>query len=606
MDNSCEILSTATTICTSKYAHVVGVLSSLNAQRRTHQSKLCDVELKMADGILHCHKSVLVTCSKYFEAMFSHDAMIENVEGKVDLSQFTIGVMDSLLNFIYTGDMQLSTDNVCERLAAARYLQIDGVVETCCKFIIESLSPANYADYLNEISCLSLRDTELEIQRYIESQMCDEFAAASEGQYSKLTFDYLRQLLGTDNNLPHIKSEYEIFKLAIMWLKEDPDTRREHTGQLLCECVRYPLIPLNDLTDHVLPYVCSKNDSNLFKAGIDAQTYHLRPDQHVSQYGGLRSTTLRFYTDAIITLPQKGSRFLQMWHHPIEESTAIATSNAPEFIRQDAAIAEMDGFIYVAGGQLNETGVRVVQRYNPRNNMWFVCQSMKQGRYSFSLTALDGKLYAVGGFANSSQHTPTVESYDVKNDQWTNVASVIGPTYHRHGATVVGDKLYIAGGERGAIQCYDPVINKWQCLVEELECLAKKRVREMCSIGDMLYILVTAADNREMKGWDIYRFSLDSGEPIPPMRDAKCCNELICTYLEMNMIRIIAHQLRDRITLVGFGSRTHGTTHVSEEKLSCYEINNEKFIYSEINSTFSSDIMQTRRVRVPKFMMNAE
>ena len=62
-----------------------------------------------------------------------------------------------------------------------------------------------------------------------------------------------------------------------------------------------------------------------------------------------------------------------------------------------------------------------------------------------------------------------------------------GPTYS-HGATVV-DKLYarglyVAGG--GVIQCYDPVTNKCECLVEE-QCFANKRVRQMCGIEGVIY-----------------------------------------------------------------------------------------------------------------------
>ncbi|XP_072014470.1 kelch-like protein 31 [Amphiura filiformis] len=583
-------------------AHVVDDLASLNVQR-SNQSELCDVELKMADGILHCHKSVLVTCSKYFEAMFSHDAMIENVEDKVDLSQFTTDVMDSLLNFIYTGDMQLSIDNVCERLAAARYLQIDGVVETSCKFIIESLLPANYADFLNEISRLSLRDTELQIQKYIESQMCLEFAADSEGQYIKLPFDYLRQLLGTDNNLPHIKSEYEIFKLAIMWLNADLDTRREHTGQLLCECVRYPLIPLTDLTNHVLPYVSSKKDSNLMKAVTDAQTYHQRPDLHVSQYGGLRSTTLRFYTDAFIGLPQTGSsRFLQIWHHfemghTVYLREAIATSNT-RVIPPGAAIAEMDGFIYVAGGDCTRVSprVRVVQRYNPRNNTWSVCQSMTHRRHSFSLTSLDGKLYAVGG----KKSPMTVECYDAKEDKWTEVASVVQPVYG-HRATTVGDKLYIAGGKHGSIQCYDPAINKWECLAEE--CLATMNLLEMCSIGSILYVGTWKTD--EDTAVTIHRFSLEKYESLTPLQlglyGDSTKGELVCLismYLEKNMIRIISS--------VTDSCPTSSSCYIDEIDPVTHRHRRRGNRYVHISAQLPAIFFHMRRVKIPKFMVDDE
>ena len=189
-------------------SHVIGVLSGLNAQRN-NQTDLCDVELNMADGTLYSHKAVLVTCSKYFEAMFSHENMVENVEGRIDLSQFSSDVMESLLTYIYTGAIEISDETLVNRLEAAQYFQVDGVVERCCQFMAQSLSADNYADFLNETSRLSLQDTESKIKLFIENNICLDFAEKSDTQFQKLPFDCAHQLLNSDNNLPNVKSEYE-------------------------------------------------------------------------------------------------------------------------------------------------------------------------------------------------------------------------------------------------------------------------------------------------------------------------------------------------------------------------------------------------------------
>ena len=324
----------------------------------------------MADGTLYSHKAVLVTCSKYFKAMFSHENMVENVESRIDLSQFSSDVMESLLTYIYTGAIEISEETLVNRLEAAQYFQVDGVVERCCQFMAQSLSPENYADFLNETLRLSLQETDLKIRMYIESEICIDFAQKSVAQFQKLSFDFVQKLLNSDNNFLNVQSEYEIFQLAVLWSQggETRDSRCEEVIKLLSECVRYPVIPLEDLTDHVLPYFLDKNDTNLLHAVIDAQTYHLRPDKHSSQYTGHRKATLRFFSDAIITLPQKGSRCLQMWQHSIGHSTAIPTANAPEYIPSNAAIAEMDELVYVAGGKTLGECSTLVQRYDPRND----------------------------------------------------------------------------------------------------------------------------------------------------------------------------------------------------------------------------------------------
>lgn len=59
-------------------------------------------------------------------------------------------------------------------------------------------------------------------------------------------------------------------------------------------------------------------------------------------------------------------------------------------------------FIYVVGGFDGTRQLSSVERYDTENQVWDTVDSIKIARSALSLTVLDGKLYAMGGFDGQS------------------------------------------------------------------------------------------------------------------------------------------------------------------------------------------------------------
>merc|ERR1711924_135715 len=121
--------------------------------------------------------------------------------------------------------------------------------------------------------------------------------------------------------------------------------------------------------------------------------------------------------------------------------------------RRDAGAAVMGGKLYVAGGYLNDdTGRRLpgtlssVECYNPLTNSWTTVAPMITAREQPAIAALDGKLYACGGWIQSSRTALTsVERYDPLTDAWETVAPM-KTARSEFSAAVLDGKLYVAGG----------------------------------------------------------------------------------------------------------------------------------------------------------------
>jgi hypothetical protein len=69
---------------------------------------------------------------------------------------------------------------------------------------------------------------------------------------------------------------------------------------------------------------------------------------------------------------------------------------------------------------------------------------MPTPRGFFGAGAADGKVYAVGGRVHGP---PPVESYDPDSDTWQRLDPMPGGERNRFGSTVLGEKIYVLGGE---------------------------------------------------------------------------------------------------------------------------------------------------------------
>jgi hypothetical protein len=59
-----------------------------------------------------------------------------------------------------------------------------------------------------------------------------------------------------------------------------------------------------------------------------------------------------------------------------------------------------------------------VERYDPMRNEWSIVSNMTSPRSGFGITAVNGKLHAVGGY-DGRNYLASAEIYDHKSNSWT-------------------------------------------------------------------------------------------------------------------------------------------------------------------------------------------
>lgn len=125
------------------------IMKYLNESRTSEfKNNLCDVVLVTESEKFHAHRSVLASCSSYFQSMFQLD-MQERDSCEIDMmdtaqTQMTADGLRKSLEFIYTSRIVLNMDCVIEVLRAAHYLQLQELLSFCCEYLVHNITDDNW------------------------------------------------------------------------------------------------------------------------------------------------------------------------------------------------------------------------------------------------------------------------------------------------------------------------------------------------------------------------------------------------------------------------------------------------------------------------------
>lgn len=155
--------------------------------------------------------------------------------------------------------------------------------------------------------------------------------------------------------------------------------------------------------------------------------------------------------------------------HLFAAENGIWTSKAPlptpVYTHSATALNEK---IYVVGGASDgTTPQKGIQEYNPTSDSWKMLTDMNYARADAAVIPFNGLLYVFGGHPQNARNPiATIEIYNPVTDSWTIKGSIPSP---RSGikAALVNNKIYLIGGINAdlslsnVVQEYDPVANTW-------------------------------------------------------------------------------------------------------------------------------------------------
>ncbi|XP_069647754.1 kelch-like protein 5 isoform X3 [Haliaeetus albicilla] len=447
--------------------------------------QLCDVVLVAGDRRIPAHRLVLSSVSDYFAAMFTNDVR-EARQEEIKMEGVEPNALWALVQYAYTGRLELKEDNIECLLSTACLLQLSQVVEACCKFLMKQLHPSN---------CLGIRS-------FADAQGCTDL--------HKVAHNYTMFLADMENNAL-FRDDIECQKLIMEAMKyhllperrpmlQSPRTkpRKSTVGVLFAvggmdatkgatSIEKYELrtnmwTPVANMNGRRLQFGVAVLDDKLYVVGgrdglktlntvecynPRTKTWSVMPPMSTHRHGlGVAVLEGPMYAVG----GHDGWSYLntvERWDPQARQWNFVASMSTP---RSTVGVAILNGKLYAVGGRDGSSCLKSVECFDPHTNKWTLCAQMSKRRGGVGVTTWNGFLYAIGGHdapaSNlTSRLSDCVERYDPKTDMWTAVASM-SISRDAVGVCLLGDKLYAVGGYDGqtylnTVESYDPQTNEW-------------------------------------------------------------------------------------------------------------------------------------------------
>lgn len=471
------------------------------------QGKLCDITLKVDGEIFRAHRIVLASTIPYFYAMFTHD-MIESRQKEITIRGIEASALESLINFAYSGKVNITASNVQSLLVAASFLQLLKVREACSEFLVKRLHPSNVVGirtFADTLGCPALVEATNKFIQMHFRQVClsDEFLA--------LPLKDAIEIFSWDQLF--VVSEEQVFEAVMLWVLHDQESRAPLLPVVLSH-VRLPLLSPQFLADRVAAEPLIRGCHRCRDLLDEARDYLLMPERrqllqgfrtrprwcpdvagHIYAIGGLSKSgdsqsSVEVYDPALrywqvseamsMTRSRVGVAVLRGQLYAIggfngldrlrtvevfnRESRTWSRVASMAIKRSAVGAAVLHDRLYVCGGYDGVSSLNTVECYNPERNDWTMVTSMLKHRSAAGVVAFDGHIYALGGHDGLSIFQ-SVERYDVQTGQWSTMPPMLTRRC-RLGAAVLHGKIYACGGYDGAsflqsTEAFDPVTQQW-------------------------------------------------------------------------------------------------------------------------------------------------
>ncbi|XP_039271551.2 uncharacterized protein LOC120345993 [Styela clava] len=197
----------------------------MSSLERLRKSKfLCDFAVKVGDKSFLVHRTVLAASSEYFERMFASN-MREVSDGFVIMKNVDQDAIAHCIDFMYTGDINFTSENIEPILHVSCMLQMIGLRNRCFKYLQSHLSPRNCISVIN-LGKMYHQKALIQQAENIISEDFDSFVS-SKMFPSVEKSDLLRYI-----QFSHVTCQTS-WRAVITWAKANKETRVEDIIELI-------------------------------------------------------------------------------------------------------------------------------------------------------------------------------------------------------------------------------------------------------------------------------------------------------------------------------------------------------------------------------------
>jgi N-acetylneuraminic acid mutarotase len=184
-----------------------------------------------------------------------------------------------------------------------------------------------------------------------------------------------------------------------------------------------------------------------------------------------------------------------------------------------ASAASLNGKLYVVGGEVSQLGPKIDRMlatgavFDPLSNSWSPIANMSVARVQPGVAALDGKVYALGGYS-ITQTLRSGEAFDRQTGLWAGIADM---SVNRAGSSAVAlnGQIYVIGGNGlKSGEVYDPVTDSWSAVADMSVVRANTGG---AALNGKIYVVGGWDGDKRTESGEVYDPATNSWSVIPPM-----------------------------------------------------------------------------------------
>ena len=321
--------------------------------------KYTDITLKIGqERTLKAHRVVLALFIPYFEALVGNNWKEEKKE-EVEILGLDESAVSDLIEFAYSGNINISRDNVPTLLEAADYLGIEFVKKSCGDFLKQGVDVKSCLGIWQLADVFALEELSIEAKKYALrhfTQVCKE------DEFPSLPIKLLTDLLSeeeicvvVEDLIPSVEEREKIVLQAVLqYIKHDTENRKTHLTRLL-HLVRLPTLSKEYLQEASADELLgSKFDELLEKA----KQLKLHPPE-------------KYMPDEKWAEPRKFAKYVFSWGHcfanggQVQPEIARCTNKEMfEDLENDHYVTGMELWIRQWGGKSVLGGLKVYYEDN--------------------------------------------------------------------------------------------------------------------------------------------------------------------------------------------------------------------------------------------------
>ena len=452
-----------------------------------------DVTIQAGAESISANRMVLACYSKFFESMFLSQIQ-EEFKYTVEIKEFDGQAIRSVIEYIYTGKIDINANNVMALLGAADFLQVDEVKKMCFDYLETSLTVDNCIDIMKATFLYNIPSSCPQIHQFIHENFDEIMKKESFKELSKQ--DLMPLLVNLDRCTVQ---ESSLYRAIINWVKYKQNRCTEFSSLFL-------ILDLQKLsTDFLLNMVAAEPLVQASKDCLDAISSNFKAKEARQQRGK---------ASKILCVGRIGRKtFFEVYNYLGKPPSKYA--NFPQNLIIHCVL-KLDDFVYCIGEQKSYFPLSIPFKtyrlnLNAANSQWEEIASMKTRRCDFAAAAWNGKIVVTGGYNNATTLN-SAELYNRCSNKWKNIAPMICAR-DEHALVVANNKLFAIGGlrtsynELASVEQLDNEKGKWK----QIKSMNKPRTSfAAVTCNNFIYAIDGLSSNNAVK--TVERYDLDKDD----------------------------------------------------------------------------------------------